>query len=109
MTGSRSYGDPSGVARSLDVVGERWALLVVRDLLPGPRQFRQLLAGLPGISPNVLSKRLRELVEYGVVEYRDLSAPESVRVYELSEWGRELEPVLRNLEQWGARAPASAG
>lgn len=87
-------------------MGERWGLLVVRDLLPGPKQFRDLLAGLPGINPNVLSKRLRELVEYGVVDYRDLGAPESVRIYELSDWGRELEPVLRHLEQWGVRAPA---
>jgi DNA-binding HxlR family transcriptional regulator len=86
-------------------VGERWGLLVVRDLMPGPKQFPDLLAGLPGISPNVLSKRLRELVEFEVVDYRDLPAPESVRVYELTAWGRQLEPVLRELEQWGRRAP----
>ena len=86
-------------------MGERWGLLVVRDLLPGPKQFSDLLAGLPGISPNVLSKRLRELVEFEVVGYRDLGAPDRVRIYELTEWGRELEPVLRHLEQWGRRAP----
>ena len=86
-------------------MGERWGLLVVRDLLPGPKQFPDLLAGLPGISPNVLSKRLRELVEFEVVDYRDLPAPDSVRIYELTDWGRELEPVLRHLEQWGRRAP----
>lgn len=86
-------------------MGERWGLLVVRDLLPGPKEFPALLAGLPGISPNVLSKRLRELVEFEVVRFRDLGAPDRVRIYELTDWGRELEPALRALEQWGQRAP----
>ncbi|MEV6136790.1 winged helix-turn-helix transcriptional regulator [Nocardia sp. NPDC051990] len=105
MSGRRSYGDPCGVARSLDVIGERWALLVVRDLLLGPKRFNDLLGGLPGVSPNVLSQRLRDLVDHGVVHRRDLGAPARVHLYELTEWGRELEPVLLQLGRWGSQAP----
>jgi DNA-binding HxlR family transcriptional regulator/putative sterol carrier protein len=93
------------VARSLDVIGERWALLVVRDLLLGPKRFNDLLGGLPGVSPNVLSQRLRDLVDHGVVSRRDLGAPARVHLYELTEWGHELEPVLLKLGIWGSRAP----
>ncbi|MBF5001522.1 transcriptional regulator [Nocardia sp. BSTN01] len=102
----RSYRDPCGVARALDIVGERWALLVVRDLLLGPKRFNDLLDGLPGVSPNVLSQRLRELTECGVVQRRDLPPPVRVRLYELTEWGLGLEPILLNLGRWGSRAPA---
>jgi DNA-binding HxlR family transcriptional regulator len=102
---NRSYGDQCGVARSLDVIGERWALLIVRELLLGPKRFNDLLAGLPGASPNVISQRLRELVSSGVVRHRDLGPPARVSVYELTDWGRELEPVLVHLGQWGTRAP----
>jgi DNA-binding HxlR family transcriptional regulator len=102
---NRSYGDQCGVARSLDVIGERWALLVVRELLLGPKRFNDLLAGLPGASPNVISQRLRELTESGVIRQRDLGPPARVRVYELTDWGRELEPVVLHLGQWGSRAP----
>lgn len=102
---SRSYGDLCGVARGLDVVGERWALLVVRDLLLGPKRFSDLLGGLPGVSPNVLSQRLRELVEHGVIQRRDLGPPARVHLYELTEWGRGLEPVLLTLGRWGSHAP----
>ncbi|MFJ9370848.1 winged helix-turn-helix transcriptional regulator [Nocardia sp. NPDC101769] len=105
MNGRRSYGDPCGVARSLDVIGERWALLVVRELLLGPKRFNDLLASLPGVSPNVLSQRLRDLVDHGVVHRRDLGVPARVHLYELTEWGRELEPVLLQLGRWGSRAP----
>jgi DNA-binding HxlR family transcriptional regulator/putative sterol carrier protein len=105
MNGMRSYGDSCGVARSLDVIGERWALLVVRDLLLGPKRFNDLLGGLPGVSPNVLSQRLRDLVDHGVVYRRDLGAPARVHLYELTEWGRELEPVLLQLGRWGSQAP----
>lgn len=105
MTGSRSYDDPCSVARSLDVIGERWALLVVRELLFGPKRFNDLLAGLTGASPNVVSQRLRELIGHGVIHRRDLGPPSNVRVYELTDWGRELEPVLFQLGQWGSRAP----
>ena len=102
---NRSYGDQCGVARSLDVIGERWALLIVRELLLGPKRFNDLLAGLPGASPNVISQRLRELTASGVIRHRDLGPPTRVRVYELTDWGRELEPVIVHLGQWGTRAP----
>src|SRR5215470_2664054 len=98
---SRSYGGQFGVARSLDVVGKRWALLIVRELLLGPKRFNDLLAGLPGASPNVISQRLRELVGGGVVRHRDLGRPARVSVYELTDWGSELEPVVLHLGQWG--------
>lgn len=101
----RSYGDPCGVARGLDVLGERWAVLVVRDLLLGPKRFNDLLGGLRGVSPNVLSQRLRELTEDGVVQRRDLGPPTRVRLYELTEWGRALEPLLLQLGRWGSQAP----
>jgi DNA-binding HxlR family transcriptional regulator len=102
---NRSYGDQCGVARSLDVIGERWALLIVRELLLGPKRFNDLLAGLPGASPNVISQRLRELTASGVIRHRDLGPPARVGVYELTGWGRELEPVIIHLGQWGTRAP----
>ena len=106
---NRSYGDQCGVARSLDVIGERWALLIVRELLLGPKRFNDLLAGLDGASPNVISQRLRELTGSGVVRQRDLGPPARVRVYELTDWGRELEPVVLHLGQWGIRAPLPEG
>jgi len=106
---NRSYGDQCGVARSLDVIGERWALLIVRELLLGPKRFNDLLSGLPGASPNVISQRLRELSGSGVVRQRDLGPPARVRVYELTEWGRELEPVVLHLGNWGTRAPLPEG
>lgn len=103
----RSYGDPCGVARGLDVIGERWALLVVRDLLLGPKRFNDLHAGLPGVSPNVLAQRLRELAEHGVVQRRDLPPPARVRLYELTDRGRALEPLLLHLGRWGSQAPTT--
>jgi DNA-binding HxlR family transcriptional regulator len=101
----RSYGDQCGVARSLDVVGERWALLIVRELLFGPKRYNSLQAGLRGASTNVLSQRLRELEEAGVVVHRKLGPPASSWVYELTEWGRMLEPVLIHLGRWGLLSP----
>ncbi|HEY2949534.1 MAG TPA: winged helix-turn-helix transcriptional regulator [Micromonosporaceae bacterium] len=109
MPGLRSYGDQCGVARSLDVIGERWALLIVRELLLGPKRFNDLLAGLAGASPNVISQRLRELAGHGVIRQRDLGPPARVRLYELTDWGRELEPVVLHLGQWGIRAPLPEG
>jgi DNA-binding HxlR family transcriptional regulator len=106
---NRSYGDQCGVARSLDVIGERWALLIVRELLLGPKRFNDLLAGLPGASPNVISQRLRDLTGSGVIRQRDLGPPARVRVYELTGWGCELEPVIVHLGQWGTRAPLPEG
>ncbi|MEV4626774.1 winged helix-turn-helix transcriptional regulator [Micromonospora sp. NPDC049523] len=97
------------MARGLDVLGERWAVLVVRDLLLGPKRFNDLLGGLQGVSPNVLSQRLRELTEHGVVQRRDLGPPTRVHLYELTEWGRALEPLLLQLGRWGSQAPQSPG
>lgn len=108
-SGPRSYEDPCGIARALDRVGERWALLVVRELLLGPKRFGDLRAGLPAASPNVLSQRLRELEAAGVVARRQLPAPASAMAYELTAWGRELEPVLLALARWGSQAPRSRG
>lgn len=109
MTPRRNYPDLCGIARSLNVIGARWALLVVRELVFGPKRFNDLLTGLPGASPNVISQRLRELSADGVIRRRDLGPPANVQIYELSEWGRELEPVLFHLGGWGSRAPAPAG
>jgi DNA-binding HxlR family transcriptional regulator len=101
----RSYDDPCGVARALDVVGERWALLVVRDLLLGPKRFTDLAAGLPGLSQNVLSQRLRDLEASGVVARRTLGPPSGARVYELTPAGAELREVVTALARWGSREP----
>jgi DNA-binding HxlR family transcriptional regulator len=99
----RSYSQFCGVAHALDLVGERWALLVVRDLILGPKRFTDLRADLPGIGTNVLSTRLRELEHHGVIRRRELPPPAASSVYELSEYGRELEPILRARGKWGAR------
>ncbi len=104
MTKSRSYEDPCGIARALDRVGERWALLVVRELALGPKRFTDLREGLPTASPNVLSQRLDELLESGVITRRQLEPPGRAWVYELTPYGRDLEPVLLALGRWGSRA-----
>jgi DNA-binding HxlR family transcriptional regulator/putative sterol carrier protein len=109
MATMRTYGDGCATARALDVVGERWALLVVRELLLGPRRYTDLRRGLPNASPNVLSERLRELERAGVIRRRKLPPPASSRVYELSDWGCELEEIVMSLGRWGARAPAPPG
>jgi DNA-binding HxlR family transcriptional regulator len=105
MATKRTYGDRCGVARALDVVGERWALLVVRDLLLGPKRFTDLRAGLPHVSPDVLSQRLRELEEAGIVRRAKLPPPTSARVYELTERGRALQPIVIELGRWGSQEP----
>jgi DNA-binding HxlR family transcriptional regulator/putative sterol carrier protein len=109
MPASRRYDDPCGIARALDVVGDRWALLVVRELIFGPKRFVQLRSGLHGVSPNVLSQRLRDLEEAGVVRRDVLDPPASVAVYELTSRGQALEPVLLELGRWGSREPVTAG
>jgi DNA-binding HxlR family transcriptional regulator len=101
----RTYGDRCGIARALDLVGERWALLVVRELLLGPKRFTDLRAGLPNIGPDVLAQRLRDLEASGIVERATLPPPAASQVYGLTEWGRELEPVVLGLGRWGSRAP----
>ncbi|MFE9575261.1 winged helix-turn-helix transcriptional regulator [Nocardia sp. NPDC006044] len=105
MTTRRSYGDSCAAAHALDLVGERWALLVVRELLLGPKRFRDLRQGMPGLSGNVLSQRLRELEDVGVVRRATLGPPVGSQVYELTDWGRDLEPVLTQLGKWGGRSP----
>ena len=97
----RSYGDPCGIARALDLVGERWALLVVRELVLGPKRFTELRDGLAGASPNVLSQRLSELEAGGVV--RKLEAGPGA--YELTDWGKELHPVLGAAGALGSPVP----
>ncbi|MFC4453623.1 winged helix-turn-helix transcriptional regulator [Deinococcus sonorensis] len=106
MPSKRSYEDGCAAAHALDLIGERWALLVVRELLLGPRRFTDLREALPGISPNVLTQRLSDLDDAGVLRRHHLPPPAASWVYELTAWGRELEPVLQQLGRWGARSPA---
>lgn len=102
---SRSYDDACATAHALDLIGERWAMLVMRELMMGPRRFGDLRASLPSISANVLTQRLEGLEEAGVLRKRKLAPPASVQVYELTEWGREAEPVILALGRWGVRSP----
>jgi DNA-binding HxlR family transcriptional regulator len=95
------------VARALDVIGDRWALLVVRELVFGPKRFGQLRAGLHGISPNVLAQRLRDLQDAGLLRQDVLDLPAAVAVYELTDRGQALEPILLELGRWGSRQPAT--
>lgn len=99
MTGLRSYGDPCGIARALDVIGERWALLIVRELVLGPKRFTDLRGSL-GASPNVVTQRLGELETAGIVQKRSAGGG----LYELTDWGQELHPILLQLGRWGAKA-----
>lgn len=102
---AREYGQYSGVSRAIELIGERWALLIVRDLLVGPRRYGELAAGLPRISSNILAARLKELQAAGVIR----RAPRSrVIVYEVTPYGRELEPVVLALGAWGFRAMGTA-
>ena len=107
VTTARRYADPCGIARALDVVGDRWALLIVRELIFGPQRFSQLRAGLPGVSPNVLAQRLRELAAAGGSSRADRTIPAAVAVYELTERGLALEPVLLELARWGSQQPVT--
>jgi DNA-binding HxlR family transcriptional regulator len=98
----KSYGQRCPVSRALDVVGDRWALLVLRELQLGPRRYTDLLDGLPGVGTNVLSARLRDLESAGVVSKRTLPPPTRVTVYETTEAGRAVAPVIEALRDWGA-------
>jgi DNA-binding HxlR family transcriptional regulator len=102
---SRSYRDSCGIARALDVVGERWAVLVVRELLLTPQRFSELRHALPHVSSNLLADRLRELEHNGVIR----RSPAGSRVYELTERGRKLEPILVALGDWGIDVPQPPG
>lgn len=105
MATRRTYQDACRFAHALDLVGERWALLIVRELLLGPKRFTDLRGGLPHASTNILSERLRELEHNAIVRRRRLPPPAASSVYELTEWGQELEPIVTQLGAWGARSP----
>jgi DNA-binding HxlR family transcriptional regulator len=98
----KRYGQACAVARGLDVVGDRWSLLVVRELMVGPRRYTDLIEGLPGIGTNVLAARLRDLHEAGIISKATLPPPAAAAVYELTEAGRALAPILSALREWGA-------
>ena len=103
MSSRKSYRQFCGVARALDRVGERWTLLIVRNLLLGPRRYSDLLAELKGMTTNLLAKRLRELEDSGLLEKQLLPPPSGVSVYGLTDMGRALEPVIMELGRWGGR------
>ena len=102
----RRYDDACGVAHALDLIGERWAPLVLRELLFGPRRFSELKADLPGISANVLTQRLEGLEAAGVLRRTRLPPPASVQVYELTPWGYEAGPIFQAMGRWAVRSPA---
>jgi DNA-binding HxlR family transcriptional regulator len=101
---TRSYAQLCGIATALDVIGDRWTPLVVRDLMLGPLRFGDLAAGLPGIGTNTLAARLKQLETSGVVQRRLLPLPDGGTVYELTSYGRELEPILLALGRWGTKS-----
>ena len=101
----RKYDDACGTAHALELIGERWALLVVRELMLGPKRFTDLRTSLPGISANVLTQRLEGLEAAGVLVRRRLPPPAAAWVYELTAWGYEAEPILQVLGRWAARSP----
>lgn len=106
----RSYHQHCGLAYALDIIGERWTLLIVRELIAGPRRFKDLLEGLPGISTNLLTERLKSLEQQGLLLRRVLPAPAGSAVYELTGRGRALEPALLELGRWGSQfVPPAAG
>jgi DNA-binding HxlR family transcriptional regulator len=101
---AKRYDHYCPVAHALDIVGDRWALLVVRELMQGPRRYTDLADGLPGIGTNILAARLRDLEAAGIVTKKTLPPPAASRVYDLTDYGRELKPVMRELALWGARS-----
>jgi DNA-binding HxlR family transcriptional regulator len=106
MARKQAHDDGCGISHAQELLGQRWALVVVRELLLGPKRFTDLRSGVPGISPNVLSQRLRELEASGIVRHRRLAPPIAAQVYELTEWGRELEPAVLALGRWATSSPA---
>ena len=101
----RRYDDACGTAHALELIGDRWSLLVLRELMLGPRRFSDLRGDLPGISANVLAQRLGELEQRGLVVRRQLPPPANAQVYEATEWGLEAEPIVQALGRWAARSP----
>jgi len=106
MVRTRTHDDGCGIAHASDLLGQRWALLVVRELLLGPKRFTDLRTGIPDVSPNVLGQRLRELERAGILRRRRLAPPAAAQVYELTEWGRELEPAVLALGAWASHSPS---
>jgi DNA-binding HxlR family transcriptional regulator len=106
MARKRPHRDGCGIAHAADLLGGRWALVIIRELLLGPKRFTDLRDGVPDISPNVLSQRLQELEASGLIRRRKLPPPTGARVYELTPWGAELEPVVLALGRWASRSPA---
>lgn len=104
-TTRRWYDDACGTALALEIVGERWALLIMRELVFGPRRFSELRANLPGISANVLTQRLQGLEATRVLTRRTLPSPANIQVYALTDWGLEAQPMMRDLGRWAARSP----
>src|SRR5206468_2753639 len=100
----KHYGQYCPLAHTLDLVGDRWALLIVRELMHGPKRYTDLVEHLPGMGTNSLAARLRDLENAGVVAKRTLPPPAASRVYELSDYGRALRPAIRELALWGARS-----
>jgi DNA-binding HxlR family transcriptional regulator len=105
MARKRTERDGCGIGHAADLLGQRWALLVVRELVLGPKRFTDLRAGIPDVSPNVLGQRLRELEESGIVRRRKLAPPAATQVYELTDWGQELEPAILALGRWASASP----
>lgn len=101
----RRFDDACGLAHAMELLGERWAMLVLRELAYGPRRFSELRTDLQGISANVLTQRLGELEARGLVRKVRLPPPASVQVYEATEWGLEAVPIIANLGRWAARSP----
>ena len=102
---ARRYDDACGTALALEFIGERWSLLIMRELVYGPRRFGEIRANLPGISANVLTQRLESLEEAGIVRRCRLPSPANVQVYDLTDWGRDAAPLMRDLGRWAARSP----
>jgi len=103
---TRRYDDACGTAHALEIFGDRWALLIIRELLLGPKRFSQLRADLPGISGSILTQRLAELEQRQVLAHTRLPPPASTSVYELTEWGYEAEPITSEMGRWAARSPS---
>ncbi|HEY0412082.1 MAG TPA: winged helix-turn-helix transcriptional regulator [Allosphingosinicella sp.] len=101
----RRYEDACGAAHGLDLVGDRWSLLVIRELMFGPKRFGEIRASLPGLSAKVLTERLEDLQASSILLRRRLPPPASTQVYQLTDWGREIEPVFQTLGRWAARSP----
>ena len=108
---TKRYDQYCPMAHALDLIGDRWTMLIVRELMRGPGRYTDLVDGLPGIGTNVLAARLRDLESHGIVTRTTLPPPAASRVYELTEYGRDLRPAMRELALWGARSlgPPSAG